>query len=173
MTIYDKIARNARTKGRVRISYKVEDEGAVPAKELPFIVGVMGDYTGNNPSKKPESLAKRKFIQIDRFNFDEVMERMSPGLRFNVKNTMAEGEDKEMSVELKFNSMSDFEPAAIIEQVEPLKELYDARNKLRDLIGDVDRSEELEDLLAATIQNTEQDDSSGDTEPTDNEGEDS
>src|SRR5699024_6930461 len=94
------------------------------------------------------------FTQIDRDNFDDVMQRMTPGAEFKVENTLAD-DDSELPVELKFNSMDDFEPAAIVEQVEPLRKLLAARNKLRDLMSKIDRSEELEDLLEDVLQNTD------------------
>jgi type VI secretion system protein ImpB len=96
----------------------------------------------------------RKFIQVDRDNFDDVMQRMTPGAEFKVENTLA-GDGTQMAVSLKFKSMDDFEPAAIVDQVEPLRKLLAARNKLRDLMSKVDRSEELESLLEEVLQNTD------------------
>lgn len=140
-------------KPRVHITYDVETEGAQLRKELPFVVGVIGDFSGKSYGPvKP--LRERKFIQIDRDNFDDVMERMTPGAEFRVENTLA-GDDSEMAVSLRFNSMDDFEPAAVVEQVEPLRKLLAVRNKLRDLMSKVDRSEELENLLEEVLQNTD------------------
>ncbi len=131
-------------KPRVHIKYDVETEGAVVEKELPFVVGVMGDFSGD-PTRKLEELRDRKFVQIDRDNFDKVMERMAPGLNLKVANKLT-GEG-EMAVSLKFNKMEDFEPARIVEQVEPLKRLQETREKLRELLTKADRSEDLEHLL--------------------------
>jgi type VI secretion system protein ImpB len=131
-------------KPRVHIKYDVETEGAVVEKELPFVVGVMGDFSGD-PTRKLEDLRDRKFVQIDRDNFDKVMERMAPGLNLKVANKLT-GEG-EMAVGLKFNKMDDFEPARIVEQVEPLKRLQETREKLRELLTKADRSEDLEHLL--------------------------
>ena len=131
-------------KPRVHIKYDVETEGATVTKELPFVVGVMGDFSGD-PTRKLEDLRDRKFVQIDRDNFDKVMERMAPGLNLKVANKLT-GEG-EMAVSLKFNKMDDFEPGRIVEQVEPLRRLQETREKLRELLTKADRSEDLEHLL--------------------------
>lgn len=133
-------------KPRVHITYEVETEGAVELKELPFVVGVMGDFSGNAPQQPKPKLADRKFIQIDRDNFNDVMGRMAPGLNLRVENTL-KGDGSEMGVQLKFNSMDDFEPAKVVEQVPALQKLKETRDKLRDLLVSVDRSDELEALL--------------------------
>jgi type VI secretion system protein ImpB len=140
-------------KPRVHISYEVETGGALQQRELPFVVGVMGDFSGH-PTEPLKGLKDRKFIQIDRDNFNDVMARMTPGLNIKVDNTLA-GDGSQMGVSLKFNSMEDFEPGRIVDQVEPLKKLLDTRNKLRDLLGKADRSEELENLLEKVLQNSE------------------
>lgn len=141
-------------KPRVHITYDVETEGAVVQKELPFVVGVLGDFSGD-PTEPLKPLKDRKFIQIDRDNFDDVMARLTPGLKMRVENTLA-GDGSELSVDLKFQSMADFEPARVVEQVEPLKKLLETREKLRDLASKVDRSEELEGVLEKVLQNTDQ-----------------
>lgn len=138
---------------RVHITYDVETEGAQVRKELPFVVGVVGDFSGK-PYEPLKPLRDRKFIQIDRDNFDDVMQRMTPGAEFRVENTLA-GDGSELAVQLKFKSMNDFEPASIVDQVEPLRKLLAVRNKLRDLMSKVDRSEELESLLEEVLQNTD------------------
>lgn len=141
-------------KPRVHITYDVETEGAEVRKELPFVVGVMGDFSGK-PYEPLKPLRDRKFTQIDRDNFDDVLQRMTPGAQFRVDNTLAD-DGTQISVDLKFRSMADFEPAAIVAQVEPLRKLLEARNKLRDLMTKVDRSEDLENLLEQVLQNTDQ-----------------
>jgi type VI secretion system protein ImpB len=138
---------------RVHITYDVETEGAVVQKELPFVVGVLGDFSGN-PTEPLKALKDRKFVQIDRDNFNEVMARMTPGLNFKVENTL-KGDGSEMAVQLKFNSLDDFAPANVVKQVEPLKKLLETRDKLRDLLTKVDRSEELEGLIEQVLENTE------------------
>ena len=150
-SIHDKLQRVR--KPRVHITYQVETEGAQVEKELPFIVGVLGDFSGN-PTAPLKPLKDRKFIQIDRDNFNDIMARMTPGANFKVENTL-KGDGSEMAVQLKFNSIEDFEPARVVEQVEPLKKLLATRNKLRDLLSKVDRSEDLEGLLDRVLQNTD------------------
>lgn len=132
-------------KPRVHIIYEVETEGAVAQKELPFVMGVIGDFSGEQ-SATAKPLKDRKFIQIDRDNFNEVMSKIEPVLNIKVDNTMA-ADGSQMSVELKFDSMDDFEPANIVKQVEPLKKLLEARNRLSDLLSKADRSDELESIL--------------------------
>jgi type VI secretion system protein ImpB len=136
-------------KPRVHISYDVETEGATIKKELPFVVGVMGDFSGDS-TEPLKPLKDRRFVQIDRDNFDEVLKSMTPGLNLKVKNTLKD-DGSEFAVDLKFESMKDFEPAAIVDQVEPLKNLLEIRNKLRDLSTKADRSEELEDILERVL----------------------
>ncbi len=138
---------------RVHITYDVETEGAQVRKELPFVVGVIGDFSGK-PYEPQKPMRDRKFIQVDRDNFDDVMQRMTPGAEFKVENTLA-GDESLLPVSLKFKSIDDFEPGAIVDQVEPLRKLLAVRNKLRDLMSKVDRSEELESLLEEVLQNTD------------------
>lgn len=150
-SIHDKLKRVR--KPRVHITYDVETNGAVAEKEIPFVMGVMGDYSGDNTdSKKP--LKDRKFSQIDRDNFNEVMGNISPELTMKVKNTI-EDDDSEMSVNLAFKNMEDFEPHKIVEKVEPLKKLLETRNKLRDLLTKADRSDDLETILEEVLSNTD------------------
>ena len=141
-------------KPRVHITYEVETEGAQVVKELPFVVGVMGDFSGD-PTSKLKPLKDRKFIQIDRDNFNDVLQRMTPGLNMRVENTLA-GDGSEMSVNLDFQSMDDFEPAKVVEKVEPLKKLMETRDKLRDLATKIDRSDDLENVLEDVLSNSEQ-----------------
>lgn len=138
-------------KPRVHIKYEVETEGAMVVKELPFVVGVLGDFSGD-PTEPLKPFGERKFVQIDRDNFDEVMRRMTPGLEITVDNTLAD-DGSQLPVSLKFESMKDFEPGSIVNQVPALKALLDARNELRDLMSKADRSEELERLLEGILQN--------------------
>jgi type VI secretion system protein ImpB len=150
-SIHDKLGRVRPP--RVHITYEVETEGAVVVKELPFVVGVLGDFSGN-PTSPLKPLKDRKFIQIDRDNINDVMARMTPGLNLRVENTL-KGDGSELPVQLKFESMEDFEPARVVEQVEPLRKLLETRNKLRDLLTKVDRSDKLEGLLEKLMQNSE------------------
>ena len=137
-------------KPRVHIKYEVETEGGAVEKELPFVVGVLGDFSGE-PTKPIKPLKERKFIKIDRDNINDVMKRQSPGVKLRVDNTL-KNDESEMNVNLEFNSMEDFEPAKIVEQVPELKTLKDARDKLRDLLSKSDRSDKLEKILEETLQ---------------------
>ena len=150
-SIHDKLERVR--KPRVHITYQVETEGAEIEKELPFVMGVLGDFSGN-PTEPLKPLKDRKFIQIDRDNFNEVMGRMTPGLNLKVQNTL-KGDGSEIPVQLKFNSIEDFEPGAVVRQVDPLRQLQETREKLRDLLTKVDRSEDLEAVLEKVLQNTD------------------
>jgi len=140
-------------KPRVHITYDVETNGAVEQKELPFVMGVMGDYSGDNTENK-KVLKDRKFAQIDRDNFNDVLSNISPSLQMKVENTL-ENDGKEFSVELDFKNLEDFEPQKIVNKVEPLKKLMDTRNKLRDLLTKADRSEQLEDILEGILSDTD------------------
>ncbi|MCC7011418.1 MAG: type VI secretion system contractile sheath small subunit [Planctomycetes bacterium] len=152
MSIHKKLERVR--KPRVHITYDVETGGAAVKKELPFVVGVMGDFSGN-PTTALKPLKDRKFVQIDRDNFNEVMAKIAPELNMKVQNTLSK-DGGEMAVTLKFNSMDDFDPARIVEQVEPLKKLLETRNKLNDLLSKADRSEKLETILEDVLKNSEQ-----------------
>lgn len=150
-SIHDKLKRVR--KPRVHITYDVETNGAVQNKEIPFVMGVMGDYSGDNTENK-KALKDRKFSQIDRDNFNEVMNNISPQLNMKVENTL-EGDNSETSVTLDFKSMEDFEPQNIVGKVEPLKKLMETRNKLRDLLTKADRSDDLETLLEEVLNSTD------------------
>lgn len=149
--IHDKLKRVR--KPRVHITYDLETDGSTIEKELPFVMGVMGDYSGDNTENK-KSLKERKFTQIDRDNFNEVMSKVNPKLNMKVDNLL-ENDGSELSVNLDFRTMEDFEPHRLVEQVEPLKQLMETRNKLRDLLTKADRSEELETLLEEILSNTD------------------
>jgi type VI secretion system protein ImpB len=151
-SIHDKLERVR--KPRVHISYQVETEGAVVEKELPFVVGVLGDFSGN-PTEPLKPLKDRKFVQIDRDNFNDIMARMTPGLKLKVENTL-KNDGSQIPVELKFNHMDDFEPGRVVQQVEPLRKILETRDKLRDLLSKVDRSEDLEALLDKVLQNSDE-----------------
>jgi len=150
-SIHDKLKRVR--KPRVHITYDVETNGAVQEKEIPFVMGIMGDYSGDNTESK-KALKDRKFSQIDRDNFNEVMSNVNPQLTMKVENTL-EADGSEMPVDLKFRSMEDFEPQKIVQKVEPLQKLMETRNKLRDLLTKADRSDELESLLEEVLSSTD------------------
>jgi type VI secretion system protein ImpB len=139
-------------KPRVHITLDVETEGN-PKKELPFVLGVMGDFSGD-PRKPLPSFAERGFVTIDRDNFDTVMARMTPGLSLKVDNKLSD-DGSQVAVDLAFSSLEDFEPARVAAQVPQLKALLETRAKLRDLMSKADRSETLETLLEQILQRDE------------------
>lgn len=137
---------------RIQITYDVEVGGAIELKELPFVVGVMGDFVGKPEDALP-ALKNRKFIEIDRDNFDQVLAGMKPRLAYNVDNKL-QNDGSKVGVELKFNSLDDFEPDNIVQQVEPLRKLVEARQKLSDLRSKMDGNEKLESILNDIISDT-------------------
>lgn len=137
---------------RVHITYDVEIGDAIELKELPFVVGVLGDFSGK-PDEPLPRMKDRKLIEIDRDNFDKVLAGMKPRLAFGVENKLTNDGGK-MNVELRFSSMADFEPDQVVQQVEPLRKLVDARRKLSDLLSKMDGNDRLEELLHEVIQNT-------------------
>ncbi|MGI8811705.1 MAG: type VI secretion system contractile sheath small subunit [Pyrinomonadaceae bacterium] len=138
---------------RVQITYDVEVGGAIELKELPFVVGVMGDFTGK-PEEPLPAIKNRKFVEIDPDNFNQVLAGMSPRLAYTVDNKLQDDSSK-MGIELKFNSIEDFEPDNIVRQVEPLRKLVEARQKLADLRSKMDGNEKLESLLEDVIGSTD------------------
>lgn len=148
-SVHDKLKRVR--KPRVHITYDVETEGAEVVRELPFVCGIMGDFSGD-PTEPLKPLNERKFTQIDRDNFDKVMASMAPGLKLKVENKLAD-DGSEMGVELAFKSINDFDPARVAAQVPAMKALMETRAKLRDLMSKADRSEELEGLLEQVLRN--------------------
>ena len=138
---------------RVHITYDVEKEGAIEMKEIPFVVGVMGDYSGK-PDEPLPKLKDRKFIEIDRDNFNNVLEGMKPRLAFKVDNRLTE-DDTKMAVELRFKSMDDFHPEQVARQVSPVSKLVDARNRLSDLLAKLDGNDDLDELLQDVIASTD------------------
>lgn len=136
---------------RVQITYDVEVGGAIELKELPFVVGVLGDFTGK-PEEPLPALKNRKFVEIDPDNFNQVMAGMKPRLTFSTDNKLQDDGSK-MGVELKFSSIEDFEPDNIVQQVDPLRKLVEARQKLSDLRSKMDGNDKLESMLNDVISN--------------------
>jgi type VI secretion system protein ImpB len=139
---------------RVQITYDVEIGGAIENKELPFVVGVLADLSGK-PAEALPKLKDRKFVEIDRDNFNRVLEAMKPRLAFRVDNKLGGKEDSQIGVELKFKSMDDFHPEQVAQQVEPLRKLVEARRKLSDLRTKLDGNDKLDELLQDVISSTE------------------
>jgi type VI secretion system protein ImpB len=137
---------------RVHITYDVEIGDAVEQKEIPFVVGVLSDLSGK-PEKPLPPLKERKCIEIDRDNFNSILEGMKPRLAFKVDNRV-EDDDTQIGVELTFNSLDDFHPEKIARQVEPIRKLVEARKKLYNLLGKLDGNDKLETLLQDVITNT-------------------
>jgi len=138
---------------RVQITYDVEIGDAIETKELPFVLGVLGDYSGN-PKEPLPKLKDRKFVEIDRDNFDDVMKGVAPRLQVQVDNELKK-DGTRLGVELNFNKMEDFEPANIVKQVEPLKKLLEARTRLSDLRNKITGNDKLEELLDEIVRDTE------------------
>lgn len=139
---------------RVHITYEVEVGGAIELKELPFVVGVMGDYSGK-PDQALPRVRDRKFVEIDRDNFDKVLSGMKPRLAYRVDNKLA-NDGSQMNVEMRFNSLQDFEPDQVVQQVEPLRKLVEGRRRLSDLLSKMDGNDKLEEMLTDIMQNTGQ-----------------
>ncbi len=140
---------------RVQLTYDVEIGDAIEQKELPFVMGVMGDFTGQpDPDRPAPKLKDRKFVNVDMDNFDEVLAGMAPRASYRVKNKLSP-EGGEFAVNLEFKKMDDFRPESVVEQVEPLRKLLEARTKLSDLRNKLAGNEKLEDLLGEVLSNTE------------------
>lgn len=139
---------------RVQLTYDVEKGDAIEHKELPFVVGVLGDFSGQ-PEEALPKIKDRKFVNVDLDNFDDVMAGTAPRAVYRVPNKLSE-EGGEFAVEMKFKSIDDFRPEAVVQQVEPLRKLLEARTKLADLRNKLAGNEKLEDLLSDVLNNTEQ-----------------
>ena len=137
---------------RVQITYDVEIGGAIELKELPFVVGVLGDFSGQ-PEQPLPRMKDRKITEIDRDNFDQVLAGMAPRVATSVENKLA-GDGSKMAVDLKFQSLDDFEPDKVVQQVEPLRKLVEARQRLSDLLSKADGNEKLEKMLNDVLQNS-------------------
>jgi type VI secretion system protein ImpB len=140
---------------RVQLTYDVQIGDAIEQKEIPFVAGVLGDFSGKqDPSKPLPKLKERKFVGVDLDNFDDVMQGMAPTASYRVQNKLSP-EGGEFAVNLQFNKMDDFRPEAVVQQVEPLKRLLEARTKLADLRNKLAGNEKLEDLLGDVLSSTE------------------
>jgi type VI secretion system protein ImpB len=136
---------------RVHVTYDVEVGDAIELKELPFVMGVLGDFTGQ-PTEPLPRLRDRKFVEVNPDNFDSVLEGMKPHLSFSVENKLSEDSNApQLKVDLHFKSMDDFEPENVARQVKPLKELLDLRTRLSDLRGSLQGNDKLEELLLDAV----------------------
>lgn len=136
------------SKNRVSITYDVETNGALETKELPFVVGIVGDFSADREDK-PDA-ADREFFQIDKDNFDTVLNRVGPELKMKVDNVLTD-DNSQIEANLSFSSMKDFTPEAIVEKVDVLKNLVETRNQLKVLLSKADRSRDLEKLLKEVL----------------------
>ena len=138
---------------RVQITYDVEIGDAIETKELPFVLGVLGDYSGQPKTELPK-LKERKFVAVDRDNFDEALKGMAPRLTLQVENTL-KNDDSRLSVELNFAKLEDFEPQSIVNQVDPLRQLLEIRTRLSDLRNKIIGNDKLEELLDQIVRDTD------------------
>jgi type VI secretion system protein ImpB len=141
---------------RVHITYDVETGGAIEKKELPFVMGVFGDFTGQ-PEEPLPRLKDRKFVEVNPDNFDSVLAAMKPHLAFSVENKISDdAEAGQLRVNLRFRSMEDFEPTQVVRQIKPLNDLMELRTKLADLRGGLQGNDKLDDLLQAALRDSAQ-----------------
>jgi type VI secretion system protein ImpB len=136
---------------RVQITYDVEVGDAIEIKELPFVMGVLGDFTGQ-PEQPLPRLRDRKFTEVNPDNFDSVLAGIKPHLAFSVENKLSEDpEAGQLKVDLHFKSLDDFSPENVAKQVKPLKELMDLRQRLSDLRGTLQTNDKLDEVLMETM----------------------
>ena len=136
---------------RVQITYDVEVGDAIEVKELPFVMGVLGDFTGQPIDPLPR-LKDRKFVEVNPDNFDAVLESMKPHLAFSVENKLSEEADAgNIKVDLNFKSLDDFSPDNVARQVKPLRELLELRDRLSDLRGSMQGNDKLEEILRDAV----------------------
>jgi len=140
---------------RVHVTYDVETGGAIERKELPFVMGVLGDFTGQ-PEQPLEKLRERRLVEVTPDNFDSVLESMKPHLAFAVENKLSDDPNAgQLKVDLRFRSLDDFEPENVARQVKPLRELLDLRTRLNDLKGTLQTNEKLDEALLEAVSNTD------------------
>jgi type VI secretion system protein ImpB len=140
---------------RVQVTYDVEIGDAIEMKELPFVMGVLGDFTGQ-PTEPLARLRDRKFTEVNPDNFDAVLAGLKPHLAFSVENKLSENADApNLKVDLHFKSMDDFEPENVAKQVKPLAALLELRTKLSDLRGSLQGNDKLEEVLLGAVSDTE------------------
>jgi type VI secretion system protein ImpB len=138
---------------RVQITYDVEIGNAIEKKELPLVVGILADLSGKPVNPLPK-MSERRFVEIDRDNFNEVLASTAPRLAVQVDNSIS-GDGSKLNVELKFNHFDDFDPVNIVKQITPLRRLFEARQRLRDLLTKLDGNDDLDKLLQEVVANTE------------------
>ena len=138
---------------RVQLTYDVEIGDAIEKKELPFVAGVLGDFSGK-PEEPLPRLKDRKFVNVDKDNFDDVLKGMKPRLQYQVDNKLVD-DGSRIGVTLDFKSLADFEPEKLVQQIDPLRKLLEARQKLADLRNKMAGNDKFEELLSEVLQNTD------------------
>ena len=138
---------------RVQITYDVEIGDAIETKELPFVLGVLGDYSGQPKNPLPK-LKERKFVDVDRDNFDDVLKGIAPRLAVRVDNQLKK-DGTQIGLELNFSKLEDFEPQNVVNQVEPLRKLLEVRTRLSDLRNKISGNDKFEELLDEIMRDTE------------------
>lgn len=142
---------------RVQITYDLEVGDAIEMRELPFVVGIMTDLSGDrDPEVAMKPVADRKFVEIDRDNFNDIMEDIKPRLAFRVGNKLTDdADDSQLNVLLNFNNLDDFDPVSVTRQIPAMAKLYEARTKLRDLLAKLDGNDNLERMLQDIVDNAD------------------
>jgi len=138
---------------RVQITYEVETNGAMRKTELPFVVGVLSDLSGQ-PKEPLKALKDRKAVQIDRDNFNDVLAKATPRVAMKVDNKI-KGDNSKLAVELSFKHMDDFEPSKVAQQIEPCRKLLEMRQRLTQLLSKMEGNDKLEEMLNEVLGNTE------------------
>ena len=140
---------------RVQITYDVQVGDAIELKEIPFVLGVLADLSGN-PTEELPRLKDRKFVEVTPDNFDDVLSSMKPHLAYSVENKLASDPDApKLKVDLNFRSLEDFEPEKVARQIKPLEQLLELRTRLADLRGSLQTNQTLDDLLQEVINSSE------------------
>ena len=136
---------------RVSIEYKVETGGAIEMRQLPFVMGIFGDFTGQ-PEEPLEKLKDRKFTEVNPDNFDEVLASMKPHLAYSVENTLSDDpEAGKLSVDLRFQELDDFDPDRVAQQIPALRKLLELRQQLADVRGSLQGNDKLDEILQQTL----------------------
>ena len=139
---------------RVQIKYEVYTGDAMELKELPFVMGVLSDLSGQ-PDKPLPALKDRKFVEIDRDNFNKVLAGIAPRLAYRAQDKLSGQEESQLNVELRFKNMDDFSPENVVKQIEPLRQLLEQRDRLKDLLGKMEGNDKLEEMLQQIIESTD------------------
>jgi type VI secretion system protein ImpB len=140
---------------RVQITYDVQIGDAIEKKELPFVMGILSDLSGNSPANPLPRVKDRKFVNLDPDNFNDVLAAIGPGLALRVPDRITNDPDTQINVQLAFKSIDDFSPVSIVNQVEPLRKLFEARQRLNDLLAKLAGNDALDSLLQEVIANTD------------------